>query len=219
MKIKLSLLLLALPLTAQAFSLESTNKADSLIHFPMELLTQETTLDSIKADYLRSGNEKLAVEQTNYYFNQFNYQYDVDSKGKEDYWKTTSEFILEDGGDCEDFALTKYFHLVDLGVDKNKFRFYYVYVLDTNAYHMVLGYSETADSEPLLLDNMSTEVIEKSKRKDLLVISSFNDNGYFVELEKFRNNSAIQSVAKKYYNEYKRTSKKERNLKMSYFPI
>lgn len=219
MKNKLPLILIMFSsLNANAFSLEQEyNKKESLIKFPMELLTEETSLNSIKADYIKTGNEKLAVEQVNYYFNQFNYQEDIDSKGSEDYWKTTEEFIAEDGGDCEDFALIKYYHLLDLGIKKEKFKFYSAYVVDTKAYHLVLGYSETPNSEPLFLDNMSKKLMEKSKRVDLVLISSFNDFGYSVEMKGHESNKSVQKTAQIYYNKYNALNKKEKGLRINYF--
>jgi len=46
--------------------------------------------------------------------------------------------------------------------------------------HMILAYYTTPDSEPLILDNLITEIRPASRRPDLLPIFSFNSDGVFV---------------------------------------
>ena len=43
----------------------------------------------------------------------------------EDYWAKPVEFLANDGGDCEDFAIAKYFTLRGLGVPDAKLRIVY----------------------------------------------------------------------------------------------
>ncbi|MES2635750.1 MAG: transglutaminase, partial [Pseudomonadota bacterium] len=46
--------------------------------------------------------------------------------------------------------------------------------------HMVLSYYQTPQSEPLILDNLISEILPASSRKDLSPIFSFNDKGLWV---------------------------------------
>src|SRR5215216_667478 len=55
----------------------------------------------------KDSEEKLKI--VNDFFNQFEYIPDQEEKGQEDYWKTPDEFVRDGGGDCEDFAIAKYF--------------------------------------------------------------------------------------------------------------
>ena len=48
--------------------------------------------------------------------NQFKYVTDLDNYGEFDYWATPFELISHGGGDCEDYALAKYFLLLESGV-------------------------------------------------------------------------------------------------------
>jgi hypothetical protein len=45
---------------------------------------------------------------------------------------------------------------------------------------MVLSYYETPQSEPLILDNLNTEIYPASSRTDLSPVFSFNDKGLWV---------------------------------------
>jgi predicted transglutaminase-like cysteine proteinase len=39
---------------------------------------------------------------------------------QEDYWSTPREFLISGRGDCEDYAIIKYFTLIKLGFDERK---------------------------------------------------------------------------------------------------
>jgi len=100
----------------------------------------------------------------------------------EDYWAKPVEFLANDGGDCEDFSIAKYFTLKALGVEDTRLRIVYaVYRRGgqgafTGA-HMVLAYYERPDAEPLILDNLNHAILPASKRPDLEPIFGFNSGG------------------------------------------
>ena len=97
----------------------------------------------------------------------------------EDFWAKPIEFLANDGGDCEDFSIAKYFTLRALGVPENRLRIVYaVYQRPgfTGA-HMVLAYYATPDGEPLILDNINMAVLPASSRPDLVPVFSFNTQG------------------------------------------
>ena len=100
----------------------------------------------------------------------------------EDYWAKPAEFLANDGGDCEDFSIAKYFTLKALGVADAKLRIVYaVYRRGgqgafTGA-HMVLAYYERPEAEPLILDNLNHSILPASSRPDLDPIFSFNSGG------------------------------------------
>ena len=68
----------------------------------------------IESNSNKSEAEKL--EQVNRFFNQTPFVSDMEHWGKEDYWATPIEMLATSGGDCEDFAISKYFTLLQLGV-------------------------------------------------------------------------------------------------------
>ncbi|UXY14235.1 transglutaminase-like cysteine peptidase [Chitiniphilus purpureus] len=103
-----------------------------------------------------------------------------------DYWATPLEAIGRAAGDCEDFAVAKYFSLIEAGVEKNKLRLTYVKARiggptsTVTQAHMVLTYYATPQAEPLVLDNLIGEIRPASRRPDLLPVFSFNRDGVYV---------------------------------------
>lgn len=105
--------------------------------------------------------------------------------GQVDYWATPLESLARGAGDCEDFAIGKYFSLVRMGVDSAKLRFIYVRArLNDGApngiAHMVLGYYATPSAVPLVLDSLNKEILPASRRPDLTPVFSFNAEGVYV---------------------------------------
>lgn len=130
-------------------------------------------------------HEKLVV--TNDFWNE-RVRGDEDSRiwGKADYWATPVETLSKAAADCEDFVIAKYFSLVHMGVSPEKLRFIYVRAriggLGSNASiaHMVLGYYDRPDAEPVLLDNLDGRVSPAGRRPDLTPVFSFNASGIYV---------------------------------------
>jgi predicted transglutaminase-like cysteine proteinase len=101
--------------------------------------------------------------------------------GQADYWATPAESVASDGGDCEDFAIAKYFLLKELGIPIARLRMTYVKAVKLNQAHMVLAYYPRPDAEPLVLDNLEDAVRPASERPDLIPVYSFNDEEVWVE--------------------------------------
>jgi predicted transglutaminase-like cysteine proteinase len=101
-----------------------------------------------------------------------------------DYWATPLETLGRSAGDCEDFAIAKYFTLLQVGVQQDKLRLIYVRAKtgtsDSTQAHMVLAYYATPDAEPLVMDNLIGDVRPASRRPDLVPVFSFNSAGVFV---------------------------------------
>lgn len=120
------------------------------------------------------------LEKVNSFFNLFRYDIDSNLHGVEDYWESPDEFIVIGGGDCEDFAIIKYFTLVALGVPTEKLRITYVSSLTLKQAHMVLSYYASPDAEPLILDSLENQLLPASKRPDLKPVYSFNGEGLWL---------------------------------------
>ncbi len=129
---------------------------------------------------LRNKPVNVQLEKVNSFFNQFRYQTSEESRGIADYWKTPQEFMNDGGGDCKDYVIIKYFTLINLGVPREKLRLTYaIYTLKQA--HMVLSYYPSPEAEPLILDNLKTEILKASKRPDLKPIYSFNGEGLWLQ--------------------------------------
>ncbi|MCP4326030.1 MAG: hypothetical protein GY951_14645 [Psychromonas sp.] len=114
------------------------------------------------------------VTDVNNFFNLLQFVDDIKLWGVKNYWATPLEFLGVNGGDCEDFAIAKYFTLLELGVPDIKMRITMVKAVKLNQYHMVVAYYETPGSIPLILDNIDGRIKPATKRKDLIPIYSFN---------------------------------------------
>ena len=97
---------------------------------------------------------------------------------------TPLQMISSNGGDCEDYSIAKYFTLRKMGIPEERMRLTYVKALQLDQAHMVLTYFPTPDSEPLILDNLVTDIRLSSERTDLLAVYSFNGNGLWLAKKK-----------------------------------
>ena len=135
----------------------------------------------------KSMSELDQIQRVNEFFNRrIQFGEDIAIWGENDYWATPLEFMGRRAGDCEDFAIAKYFSLRKLGVPEERLRITYVRARiggprsDVMQAHMILGYYEDPLGEPLILDNLITEVRPASRRSDLTPIFSFNGEGVWI---------------------------------------
>ena len=124
--------------------------------------------------------EKEKLARVNNFFNQVRFLDDIDHWKQKDYWATPLEFLISNGGDCEDFSIAKYYTLRELGVDIDKMSIAYVKALELNQAHMVLTYYDTPSSVPLVLDNLIADIKPASQRPDLLHVYSFNGDNLWL---------------------------------------
>jgi predicted transglutaminase-like cysteine proteinase len=137
----------------------------------------------------KSLSDAKKLEAVNRFFNSVPYVSDLEHWGKADYWATPIELLASNGGDCEDFAIAKYFTLRELGVPSERLRIAYVTALLMNQGqmkfqgHMVLTYFSSPDAEPLILDNLQEKILPASQRKDLAPVYSFNGDNLWLAKE------------------------------------
>lgn len=136
---------------------------------------------------LKSASETEKLRQVNDFFNQkISFVDDIDVWKQTDYWATPLESLGRRAGDCEDFSIAKYMILQLVNVDNDKLRLTYVKAnLSSDGQtsvraHMVVSYYPTIQAEPLILDNLTPEILPASSRKDLYPIFSFNKKGIWV---------------------------------------
>lgn len=129
----------------------------------------------------KSSNDLDKLKKTNHFFNsKIRFVNDNEVWGVKDYWATPIEFICKSAGDCEDFAIAKYFTLKAMGIPDEKLKITYVKALQYNIHHMVLTYYRNPEAEPLVLDNLVDSINPASKRTDLAPIFSFNGSGLWM---------------------------------------
>ena len=133
------------------------------------------------------GPEATKLKRVNEFFNQ-KVQFEDDSKiwGVQDYWATPLEVLGRGEGDCEDFAIAKYVTLRLMGVPSSKMRLTYVKARlggpqsQIVQAHMVLSYYQAPEDEPLILDNLISDIRPASRRPDLTTVFGFNAEGLWV---------------------------------------
>jgi len=130
----------------------------------------------------RSGtaDELKRLKDINDFFNRrLAFKEDSVTWGVADYWASPLESLEKRAGDCEDYAIAKYFSLAATGVPTAKLRMVYVRarLQGQSLAHMVLAYYPQPEAEPLILDNLRPEVLPASQRPDLTPVFSFNTEG------------------------------------------
>jgi predicted transglutaminase-like cysteine proteinase len=121
------------------------------------------------------------LKDVNDFWNKLRYKRDIVHWKKNDYWATPFEFLGTGAGDCEDYAIAKYYSLKKLGVPDSKLRITYVKLKRSRTKyeeaHMVLTYYHKPDATPIVLDNVNKKLKLATKRPDLRPIYSFNATG------------------------------------------
>ena len=135
---------------------------------------------------VRGGTDAERMKRINDFFNrQIKFGEDSVIWNQPDYWATPLETLGLGAGDCEDFAIAKYYSLKEVGVSPEKLRLIYVRAKTGSSdaiapqAHMVLAYYAQPEAEPLVLDNLINEIRPASRRPDLVPVFSFNSEGVF----------------------------------------
>ena len=136
-------------------------------------------------------DEMAKIRKVNAIFNELDFINDSDLWGKTDYWATPLQTLTSNGGDCEDFSIAKYFTLIAMGIPAERLRLTYVRALELDQAHMVLTYYARPDSEPVVLDNLVTDIKPSSQRTDLLPVYSFNDDGLWLAKSRTGNDKHV----------------------------
>jgi predicted transglutaminase-like cysteine proteinase len=150
-----------------------------------------------------SQSDAVKLRRVNDFFNRrIRFGDDSEIWGKLDYWATPLETLGRAEGDCEDFAIAKYVTLKLLGIPSPKLRLTYVKARIGGPQstivqaHMVLSYYPAPDDEPLVLDNLISDIRPASRRNDLTMIFGFNAEGLWVGGATPRAASASQRLSK-----------------------
>jgi predicted transglutaminase-like cysteine proteinase len=126
-------------------------------------------------------DERSKLKTVNDFINRsVSYGTDREIWGADEYWATPLQTLSRGRGDCEDFAIGKYFSLVEMGVPSEKLRLTFVKALALNQAHMVLAYYPNQTAQPLILDNLDPRIKRAGERRDLLPVYAFNNHGIFL---------------------------------------
>jgi predicted transglutaminase-like cysteine proteinase len=107
-------------------------------------------------DRLKNASLEEKAREVNRFFNQWPYKTDMELWGLEDHW-TTPRVFIEKSGDCEEYAITKYYALRELGVPAERLRIAAVRDTIRNLGHAVL--IVFMDDDAYVLDNLTNLVL------------------------------------------------------------
>jgi len=112
------------------------------------------------------------MKAVNKFFNQWPYRTDMVVWGVEEFWATPDEFIVK-SGDCEDYAIAKYFALRSLGVPVDQMRVVALKDSIRGIGHAVLAVY--LDGTAYVLDNLSSMVLVHSRLTHYTPVFSVNE--------------------------------------------
>nr|WP_277346483.1 transglutaminase-like cysteine peptidase [Sneathiella chungangensis] len=130
-----------------------------------------------------SKEEQLA--QVNRHMNLFRYILDPVNWGVKDYWEIPKEFFAR-FGDCEDYAIVKYFTLRALGWPAEDMKIVVLQDVNLGVAHAILVVN--FKGKKLVLDNQIGQVVDSSRIRHYKPIYSVNENGWWRHKPKIANN-------------------------------
>jgi predicted transglutaminase-like cysteine proteinase len=128
-------------------------------------------------DSERKQSRKQQLDAVNAWANTRPYVEDIQNYHVSDYWATPGQFLAH-GGDCEDYAIAKYFSLVRLGFSADDLRIVIVDDTNLNVFHAVLAVR--AEGTVWLLDNQVQHIVPMDVAVQYVPIYSLNERGWWM---------------------------------------
>ena len=145
---------------------------------------------------VRAGARELRdmdlLRYVNRYWNQSPYVDDLINWGQEDYWETPDEFVRL-AGDCEDYAIVKYFTLRELGMDADHMRIIVVKDAMRSLPHAVLGVE--LGGRVMVLDNIYNAIVPFTKLRQYTPQYCLNETAAWV-FAKGKKNEKAQAASR-----------------------
>jgi predicted transglutaminase-like cysteine proteinase len=147
--------------------------------------TQLASLQGLPMNKMVSGVNDMV--------NRVRYINDSNIYGKNDFWATPMEF-LANGGDCEDYAITKYVALRALGMPENRMRILILQDLQKNIPHAVLVVY--TDNGAMILDNQFKTVMNAERISHYKPIFSINRTAWWLHTKPSGNVTVVASSSR-----------------------
>jgi predicted transglutaminase-like cysteine proteinase len=112
------------------------------------------------------------LQAVNRFLNDWRYKADAQNYGQRDYWATPLEFLRQ-SGDCEDYAITKYVSLRQLGFEAERLRLVVVRDVLRDLAHAVLAVY--LDDQVFILDNLTRAVLPQEQVTQYVPYYSINE--------------------------------------------
>ena len=117
------------------------------------------------------------AQAVNRFINTWPYKLDITVWGVEDYWEAPIDFFQK-SGDCEDFAIAKYFALRNLGIPASAMRIVILQDSVRRIAHAVLVLF--IDNDALVLDNLTNALLSHKRLSHYLPQFSVNEESRWV---------------------------------------
>lgn len=128
---------------------------------------------------LHGKTEAEQLKEVNEWGNAHPYIVDQMNWGMEDFWETPYEFMAVNG-DCEDYAIAKYYSLKQLGYDDEQLRIVIVQDLNLGGIiHAILAVTGK-DKEVFILDNQIPQVMPALKIYHYRPIYAINETAWWI---------------------------------------
>jgi predicted transglutaminase-like cysteine proteinase len=128
-------------------------------------------------DGLRGKELMTQLREINLEMNDRRYVTDPVNWNLPDYWATPFQFLRKNG-DCEDYAISKYMALRDLGIAVDDMRIVVLNDLNLRIAHAVLAVY--VNGEPYILDNQISTVVPASSIHHYQPVYSINEAGWWL---------------------------------------
>lgn len=126
---------------------------------PERYFNKSTTWKQLQ-DKASGQSPQKQLQLVNEFWNKWKYIDDRSNWHKDDYWENPAQF-LQRSGDCEDYAIVKYFTLKELGFDPHAMRIVVLQNTMTGEAHAVLAVY--LDGDVYILDNLSPIVMSHKR--------------------------------------------------------
>jgi predicted transglutaminase-like cysteine proteinase len=139
-------------------------------------------------------NRRDKLTAVNDFFNRWPYKEDRELYGLNEYWATPREFMTR-SGDCEDFAIAKYYALRELGFAEEDMRVVILMDEIRGIGHAVLAVYR--DDDILILDSLSNLILPHERYKHYVPQYSMNETTRWAHIGGFekRKTPAYQGLA------------------------
>ena len=158
-----------------SFAGQKYNSIDAFPHWSSLISSYKNLTATSKNATYKTNNATL--EEINRNINKVRYVADIKNWGKGDYWATPEDFYRR-GGDCEDYAIAKYFKLLDAGYKPENMEIMALFKRKTNEYHAVLKVVE--NGKTYILDNEYNKLMSISYLKDYDIMYYLSNKGWRV---------------------------------------
>ena len=124
-----------------------------------------------------SDHLEANIDKINRAVNEKTYKHDNQNWAIDDYWATPIEFFVNNG-DCEDFAISKYFLLKDLGIKNEDMKITVLFDKKHREIHSILQVS--IHKQWYMLDNRTNDILALDQSPaHYIPLYAINENGWW----------------------------------------